>query len=214
MQSFIDAVLTNMSAGKNKSAQMASLVQQMEHANVLNRIAMVYVKLNNDRALAKKANKQPALKPEQLFNFLQQLMNQICWAGRRLARSQDMAEAQNQAVGIDFSQDVAAELNVNPMSSQELADTVEQDHFCLSNVHAYLAAKMSYLEDLPMLAVFQELDQITLEDGSTEWKVSAEASTFAEAVAFMDMAVERLAAEQDEQVSKEVATIDFGTLAA
>ncbi len=221
MNSFIDAIITHMSNARvkksgepTKTALIAQRVQEQQHPNVLNRIAMTYVSLSHDRALAKAANQQPTLKPEHLVSFVQNAANQVCWAARRYARSQELQEADDQANGLDFSQDVAAQLNVEPMSARELADAVEQDAFCLGNVYLYLAGKMSYLEDLPEFSLFQESGPV-IDEGTgevIEWLVTATADTLDGARSLMDMAVERLNTEQIAKDGEEAQTADFGAL--
>jgi hypothetical protein len=215
MKSFIDAVITDMGTKKGVSnATIARVIQNMGHKDIGNRIALAYVKLNNDRTTAKRANQTVAVKPEQLLSFVQQVMNQICWSARRLVVEQlktERSEAAGlQAAGIDFSERTAEEVDVESVSTNLISEVVADDHFFLSNVHAWLAAQMSYLDDIQPLEVFvnqqQEIDEHT---GEIQWVVTDRASSFDEAMGIMEHAIDTLKEEDSAKVGDQAMNLDF-----
>jgi hypothetical protein len=128
MTSFTDRTITEMSAGKSAMAGVASLVQKQQHKNVLNRIAMTYVALQNDRNAARAANLQPKLKPELLFSFIQQVCNKNCWNARRLLRAYELESAATEASTAQFGvqQDDRPDSNA-PMIGVNPAERAEDE---------------------------------------------------------------------------------------
>lgn len=207
--SFIDSTITDMAQGHSSYNTVAQTIQAMDHKSVLNRIALAWVKLGNDRQLARRANQQPKVKPEVMLSFLQQLMNQICWAGRRLMIAQQQVEAEDQAMGVDFSQDIAAQLGVECVASEHIAEVVDEDFRCLLNVHTWLAAKMEYLEDIESFYCYADRQQ----DEEGNWQMLHHADRFDDALSIMEQAIQALQ-EADARVSHaEAGGIDF-TLSA
>lgn len=210
VQSFIDATVTDMAEKSNKLAAIAREVQKQQHDNVANRIAMAYVSLSNKRRLASRTGNEVRVKPELMLNFLQSLMNGICWNARRLKQAQLEHETQQQAVGVDFSADVAAELHVETVATDNIGEVVEYDHFVLSNVQTWLASKMSYLTEIEELHLFADHDY---DEEADEWVLRASAATFAEAEALMENLVLELAEAEEVKSGTEAAALDFGNVA-
>ena len=231
-QSFIDAVLTNMSSSKTQFGKIAALVQKKPHSSACNRIAMAYVQLQNDRAQARTAGNVIAMagidsgeradaglarnpviiKPELLFNFLQNVQNSICWSARRLMRQQETVEAGEQANGLDFSQDLAEQLGVEGTPTDKLGEIVANDLFVLGNLQSWLLTKMNYLtevEELRMFADFRPPEE-GLEVGTGNWELRHEAATWEEALSIMDVLVDELNVAENLKTGAEASSIDFG----
>lgn len=210
VKSFIDATVTEMADKSNKLAVIAREVQKQKHENVANRIAMAYVSLSNKRRLASRTGNEVHVKPELMLNFLQSLMNAICWNARRLKQAQLQHETEQQAVGVDFSEDIAAELQVEGVATDNIGEVVEHDHFVLNNVQTWLASKMSYLTEIEELHLFA--DHI-FDEENEEWVLRASAATFAEAEAIMEDLVTELAEAEELKTGTEAAVLDFGSVA-
>jgi hypothetical protein len=205
-QSFIDSTITAMSEKSNKFALIARTIQAQDHAEVANRIALAYIRLNNDRKDAKRANTEPPVKPEQLFSFVQALMNQCCWAARRVAFAQLEQEAEDQANGVDFSEAIADEAGVSGIRTEDLGKLIDDDFFVLGNVQSWLAGRMNYLTEIEQLYLFADHKM----DDTEQWVLEDSADSFEQALALMDTLLAAMQEEEAVATSEEAQTIDFG----
>ena len=207
--SFIESTLSVMGQKKNSMGALALLVESQAHKSVLNRIAMTYASLQSERAAASRAGASVRFKPEQLFSFIQQVLNQSCWAARRLQRSLDNAASTEKASSINFSHRVESGVEDENMSidvAQDIEGTITEDFFLLGNVYSWLSSQMSYLVDLEELAMFR--DQGPDADGT--WVTTDSAMTWADAQRCMDEAMTKLKEDEAAKAFGAASTVNFG----
>ena len=207
---FIDSTITAMSEKSNKFALIARTIQSQDHASAANRIALAYIQLDTDRRAAKRANLEPAVKPEQMFSFLQALMNQCCWAARRVLFAQNVADSALQASGIDFSEAIADDAGVSGTKSEDINTLIEEDFFVLNNVQSWLAGRMNYLTEIDDLAVFADREV----NDNNEWVLKHSALSFDEALPIMDMMLDDMREQEAVVVHDQAASTDFGDSSA
>lgn len=213
--SFVNAAITNCSNGKSTFAKLTAMVERRDEPHFCNRIGGAWAELvterNQLRALDMEDNgtraKDMPIKPEQFLSLCQFLMNQACWSARRYIRARQ-ANADQEALkgitGIDFSQDVAADLGIEPLSIDEITQTLDEDFSAMLKLHSIMATKMNYLPNIEDLHMYAEREQ----EGEI-WRVTATADDFYDAQVLMDEAQTRMAERQDAELAGEMATTDF-----
>lgn len=165
--SFLDKALTDMSENDSRNAKIASMVQNQNHENPANRIALTF----NDLVEERKTNRIAAVrlgiapnvmdvKPEHVLSFVQQLMNKCCWNGRKVANTNKDADSAN---GLDFSQAVAEqEANLESNAVQDVRATIHDDFNVLNELHSWLCGKCNYMTDLDPLFLFAQKKEVDL----------------------------------------------------
>lgn len=158
---FIDTVITNMSSGTKRNAVIAKLVDANDAPLAANRIANVMLDLAEKRQAARIDSVRSGVpapemteKPEHILSFVQQVMNNCCWAARRVANS---GKKRDMANGLDFSQSVAEQ--AGNIASAALADvevTLMDDFQILNELHSWMCSEMNYMTDLDPLFLFAE----------------------------------------------------------
>ena len=206
----IESVVVNMSEKQNMNGDVARAVLKQDHKNVANQIALTYLQFNRERIDAARAEKQtgvrgndPIAKPEFMLSFIQAVMNNICWGARRLHIANS---AEDFANGIDFSQDVADELNID--NTAHLAELVDEDFMTLNNLHTWLAGQMDYLNDIQPLFHFSQSEKI-----DDEWVTTHQCTSFDDAFTVMTEIVESLDSVNVEKQQAEASAIDFSVAA-
>lgn len=233
-QSYIDAAITKMTTSKGNQGAIASMIQNVDHGDPANRIAITFIQLQQQRLASLNAKKvaedsgesiaipeEPIAKPEQLLSFVQSLMNNICWAYRRASQSVLTAEVEEQAWGLDFSEEIADEVGMTEdRDTKYLELQVDDDYAKLNAVHTWLGGKMNYLTDIQPLYYFQQselqpaLDERGRPIGTIEVYVTTVAATdLHEATNAMRDIVLRLAEEQPEKELTDAASMDFSSAA-
>jgi|SaaInlV_100m_DNA_5_1039725.scaffolds.fasta_scaffold24322_2 hypothetical protein len=171
MQTFLNSVVESMESRKTTDGTIAKYINKVaDHDDVANRIAIARHQLATERSrnmeMAKLGAETAELpfKPEVLLSFTQRVMNQACWAARRVLRS---GQAEDMGTGIDFSQDVAEQAAGLESAARELVECTLMDDFqTLNNLHNFLQSKMSYLDNVEPLFLFAE--SVKVEDGVYE----------------------------------------------
>lgn len=187
--SFIDSAITSISEGSSRFAGLAKFVQQIEHDEPANRIALTAVALGYRRTEAKKAgNEYEGYKPEQLLSFVQNVMNKVVWQARRVNMSQNEQDEQEIVNGIDFTQDLCDEYNLDRWESEHIKPLVDDDFATLTSVQSWLAARFNYLDSIDPLYYFQDLARH--DDGT--WYVRATADNYDDAMLVCQDIVENL----------------------
>jgi hypothetical protein len=158
---FIDTVITNMSSSKNRNGAIAKLVDANDAPLAANRIANVMIDLDEKRQASRleavrAGTPIPEMteKPEHMLSFVQQVMNNCCWAARKVANS---GKQRDMANGLDFSQSVAEQ--AGNIASAALADvevTLMDDFQILNELHSWMCSEMNYMTDLDPLFLFAE----------------------------------------------------------
>jgi len=210
--SFIAEAISKLAEqGSSSTGKAARVVEAQDHKNPANRIALAYLKLSRERLEAIKAEKQtgvrgtdPAVKPELMLSFVQNVMNQVCWNARRLVVANS---AEDFANGIDFSQDVAEQTGVSS-NTDNISQFVDDDFMTLNNVQTWLGAQMSYLDDIQPLFHFAQSEEI---DG--EWVQTRQCTSFYDAQCAMAEIIESLDDKNVIKQRKEAASIDFSAAA-
>lgn len=204
--SFIDSAITHISGSTSRFAGLASIVQQQDHDNPANRIALACIALQYRREEAKKANNEyNGYKPEQLLSFCQNVMNRVIWQSRKLSMLQTEEDEKEIVNGIDFCQDLADEYNIERIETEHIKPIVDEDYATLLSVQSWLGARMSYLDSIEPLYYFQQLEK--LEDGT--WQVAASADNYDEAQMICNDIVERLDERSAADEYQRVANMSF-----
>lgn len=204
--SFIDAAITEISGGTSRFAPLAATIQQQDHEQPANRIALTYIFLQYRRSEDKKAGLEySGIKPETLLSFVQNLMNKVCWQSRKMAMSQTEEDEKDIVNGIDFTQDLADELNLDRFEAEHIKPLVDDDYATLSGVHSFLAAKMNYLQHIDPLYYYQDLAR----DDNGEWYVKATADNYDEAMDIIEDVIARLDEQSAADDYQKVANMVF-----
>jgi len=213
--SFVNAAITSNSSKKSTYGKVTVLIEERNEAHFANRIGGAWAALvtsrSNLRILDLEDNgsrvKDMPIKPEMFLSLCQFLLNQACWAARRYIRAkQENAdqEAIRGITGVDFSQDVAADLGVEPMDIAGIIQTLDSDFMAMLRLHSVLASKMNYLNDIEDLHMYVDREQ----EGEI-WRVVDVADTFEDATAIMDEVLSKMNERQDKELVTDMATTDF-----
>lgn len=204
--SFIDAAITEISGGTSRFAPLAALIQQQDHEEAANRIALTYIFLQYRRTEDKKAGiEYSGIKPETLLSFVQNLMNKVCWQSRKMALSQTEEDEKDIVNGIDFTQDLADELNIDRFEAEHIKPLVDDDYAILTGVQSFLAAKMNYLDNIVPLYYYQDLAR----DDNGEWYVRATADAYDDAMDIIEDVIARLDEQSAADEYQKVANMSF-----
>lgn len=209
--SFIADAVAKIADGRNMNGDAAREVLKQDHKNPANQIALCYLNLQRQRLEAAREEKDtgvrgndPIVKPEFMLSFVQSLMNQICWNGRRLYLSNN---AEDFANGIDFSQDVAEQVGVS-VDNGHISELIDDDFMTLNNLHTWLAGQMSYLTNIEPLFHFAQSEKV-----DDAWVVTHQCTSFDDAMVVMTEIVEQLDVNATVKQREEAATIDFSAAA-
>lgn len=230
-QSYIDATLTKMiSSKRGNEGVIANLIQNVDHDLPATRIAITFEQLKAQRKAFRKAQQiaeesgeaiaipeEPPAKPEVFLSFVQNLMNNICWAHRRALQAVTSAEREEQAWGLDFSQDVAEQVGIeDDRATEALVLQVNDDYATLNALHTYLGSGMTYLSDIKPLYYFHKselqpaLDNKGKPMGTVEVYVDTVTATdIDDAMHAMNDIVAKLQDEEPEKAIAAAAAMDF-----
>ena len=215
LPSFINAAITDSQNKQTSYAKVSALVEERNEEHFCNRIGGAWASLiadrNQLRILDLEANttlvKDMAIKPEMFLSFCQYLMNQSCWAARRYIQAQQANADQEKLhgiTGIDFSQDVAEDLGIEPMDISAISATIEEDFMAMLKLYSVMSTQMNYLSDIEDLHVFADRAQ----EGEV-WKVLATADEFDDALVIMTDVLTRMNERADAELTKNMTTMDF-----
>jgi len=213
--SFVDAAITNTCQGKSSYAKGAALVEARNELHFANRIGGAWAALSNERKALQAVDmedngtraKNMPIKPESFLSLCQYLMNQSCWAARRYIKAQDenaKQEAVNGITGIDFSQDIAADLGFEPMNIEGIKEALDSDYRTMLKLHSVLAKHMNYLPMIDDLYLYAEKEQ----EGEN-WRITATAMDFEEALPIMAEVQVKMKERDAASIVKEMAETDF-----
>ena len=204
--SFIDAAITEISGGSSRFAPLAALIQQQDNECPAKRIAYTHIFLDCRRTEDKKAGLEYAgIKPETLLSFTQNLMNKVCWMSRKMAISQTEEDRKDIVNGIDFTQDLADEFNLDRFEAEHIKPLVDDDYATIMAVNSWLAKEMNYLNDIQPLYYYQDLAR----DDSGEWYVNATADNYDEAMSIIENVIARLDEQTAADRYQQVANMSF-----
>jgi hypothetical protein len=230
-QSYIDATITKMiSSKRGNEGVIANLIQNVDHDLPATRIGIKFEELKaqrnamlNAKRIAEQSGEaiaipeEPPAKPENLLSFVQSLMNNICWAHRKALQAVTSAEREEQAWGLDFSQDIAEQVGIEDNRATEaLALQIDDDYATLNALHTWLGSGMSYLSDIKPLYYFHQselqpaLDANGKPIGTVEVYVDTITATdIDEAMNAMNDIVSKLQDEAPEKAIAAAAAMDF-----
>jgi len=165
VSSFIDQVVTNASDKTNRNGQIAKLIQKADAEHVANRIAIVWDNLSKERKRRSVEAVQTGIKakemlekPEHILSFVQQMMNNSCWAARTVINSGKGTDLAN---GLDFSQSVAEQAGqFESARISDVEETLMHDFAVLNELHSWLCSEMNYMTDLDPLFLYAEKAEI------------------------------------------------------
>lgn len=214
--SLVDAALTAMAGKTNVFATIATMVQQRPEEHFANQIGGVCLELMNERKRLREMDvadnttlvRDMKLKPESILGFTQSLMNQTCWAARRYKIALEQAaaeEALRGITGIDFSQDVADDMGIDPIDTAELELALTEDYFALAGLYSKISTHMSYLNHIDDFYLFADKRQ---EDGK-QWRIEDFAETFDEALDLMEKVRVRMDEQKDVELAHDLTRTDF-----
>ena len=158
---YIDTIITNMSSNKNRNGAIAKLVDANDAPLAANRVANVMLDLAEKRQTARIEAVRSGVpapemteKPEHMLSFVQQVMNNCCWAARKVANS---GKKRDMANGLDFSQSVAEQAgNIASAALKDVEVTLMDDFQILNELHSWMCSEMNYMADLDPLFLFAE----------------------------------------------------------
>ena len=211
VKSFIDQVVTNATDSKGRNARIANLVQAQDAAHIANRIALTFVELNVERKTRRveavrsgQQQKDMLEKPEHLLSFVQSMMNNSCWAARKVINSGLQVDLAN---GLDFSQDVAAQAaNLESSAVSEVESTLMEDFSVLNELHSWLCSEMNYMTDLDPLFLYAEKQEVEPE----QWELVHMCMDLPHVLSVLEDKVAELAEESEGKVVQFAATHEFG----
>lgn len=215
INSFIEAAITRVSAQNSSFGAAALLVEDRNDPHWSNRIAGAWAGLIAERNQLRVLDLEDAgtrvkdmpVKPEVFLSLCQNLLNQSCWAARQYIRAYNqnqIEETLHGVNGLDFSQDVADELGIEPINVTEIEEVLLTDLAIMENVHSFLSTHMNYLQDIDDLHLFVERQQ----EGEV-WRITAVADNFSDAEDLMDAAVVRMSERADAELTSDALTTDF-----
>ena len=210
--SLLDAAITKLSEGQNSTATMARMVQDQDHANAPNRIAMAWQKAARDRNDARRSgNVYSGPKPEAfLLSLPQKIQNQVCWSVGTLKARQVDEDVANQIYGMDFSQDVHDQIGDTDHTKPENFDQIITDTYhVLLMVQTYLGSQMDYIDAYDTIRYYAQ--QTQNDDG--EWVNDLVADNWSEAQDCLATAKERMEERKEAAQVHEIESIDFGMTA-
>jgi len=166
ISSFIDTVVTKADSKQGKrDGIIAGMVQRQDAEHVANRIALTFIALRDERKLRRIDSVRRGVpieimseKPEHMLSFVQNMMNNCCWAARTVIRS---GQAEEQANGIDFSQSVAEQAGLlETACMHNCEDTLMDDWAILNELHTWLCGQMNYMTNLDPLFLYSEKTEV------------------------------------------------------
>ena len=213
--SFVDGAITANSIKKSAFGKATALVEKRNEDHFANRIGGAWATLisehNQLRIMDQEDNgtrvRDMPVKPEMFLSLCQFLMNQACWAARRYIRAEEQTQIEEKirgVTGIDFSQDVAEEVGIEPMDLTEIEETLDEDFKAMLHLHSYMASTMNYLSNIEDLHLYADREQ----EGEV-WRVTATADTFEEARILMDGVVTKMRDREDKALTETMSTTDF-----
>ena len=221
--SLIDSAITEITEGSGKFTSIAKAVQRANGDNPLTRIANTLgscrTEMRRLSALDESDNgsrvKQSNLKPGQMLGFIQSVMHKVCWQARRLHVANLQALEGEQANGIDFTQDIAEQVDVQPMTNEELSLSVSTDFTYLLNVHTWCAGRLGFsdVNDLYVYVIRRPIPEQELapecKDMAPKYEIVESAMCFEEALPIMTKVIEQLRLEDEEKEVEEANNVDF-----
>ena len=210
--SFIDPTITAIESHKGSNGRIAKVISKADHDDPLNRIAITFTNLSNERNRRRIESVRTGVpaaelefKPERLLSFCQALMNQCCWSARRVAMS---GKREDFANGIDFSQDVAEQAgNIESACFKDVEVTLMDDFQALNNLHSWLSKECNYLNQLEPLYLYAESKQQLLEGNDSdhetpeqfEWVQTFMSMNMDEVFTHMEKFIETLEEKREEE---------------
>jgi hypothetical protein len=210
---FIDTVITNMSSNKNRNGTIAQLVDAVDKPLAANRIAVVWDNLVKQRKAAnleavRSGVPAPEMteKPEHILSFVQQVMNNSCWAARRVVNSGKQTDLAN---GLDFSQSVAEQAgNIESARIQDVEVTLMDDFSILNELHSWLCGRMNYMSDLDPLFLFAE--KVCIDEEQQIYEHAHMCMEFNDVLAVLDEKSIELQESAETEQADYAATHEFG----
>jgi hypothetical protein len=219
--SFIDTTITAMESHKGSNGAIAKYLNAINHESPLNRIAIAFTQLNNQRKNDRLETLRSGVpvesvlvcKPERLLSFCQNIMNQCCWAALRVSKA---GKKEDLANGLDFSQDVAEQAgNIASSSAKDIKVTLDDDWNGLSRVQGWMAEQYSYLTEIEPVYMYSESEQRLIENSvSTEYVVVFQSMEMDDIFTYLNDKAEQLAADSDAAKTEEATSTDFTAKAA
>jgi len=208
-QTFLPAALDSFISTKGKintNSKIAALAQAQPHGEVANQVFMAFVSTRNTAAPLRRAGQQHlvALNPEAFLNFIEALMNKVCWHARRLMRAQDSSISLEEAGEIRFG--AKAGPSVTPDWSELTSDDLDvvagsdpravltDDYRVLADLYNAVKKELSYIDDVHgILPMYTDRGPDPADKSEKPvWIVHAEAYNFDDALSLMKGIIETL----------------------
>jgi len=213
--SFVNAAITANSVKKSSFGKATALIEARNEEHFTNRIGGAWAALiahrNNLRVQDETENttlvRDMPIKPEMFLSLCQYLLNQACWGARRYIRADEQTqieEAVRGVTGIDFSEDIADEVGIEPMDITLLEETLAEDYICMLRLHSYMSGKMNYLQNIEDLYLYANREQ----EGEI-WRITDTANTFDEAREIMDEVIVKMREREEKQLVEDASSTDF-----
>lgn len=208
--SYILPSVQAVSSYKNQYGLIASYALRIQEENpswqLLNCIAVAH-----DRTIIAATDHKfnggeaPVAPPIAYLDFCQVIMNKVCGLARKDMRGKRTEDFGN---GIDFTQELTDQLGFS-VDHDKIGTLVDEDFFCLNNLHSYIAQGMDYLTDVDSLRYHAE--SVVLKDGT--WVKENIADSFDDAVTIINEKAAAYAETQAQLRQGDSATVDFSAKA-
>jgi len=176
----------------------------------------------NNRESLKHLNTDVKFKPKfydiAYHNYVQLLMDALCWKARRLAKARvsdaDVALANNidfsvtsspLGNGLDFTEDAADEIGIDASNQRTIKADLMQCYLELTLVQAAIGQKMPYANDLDTLHLYAAQTV----DSEGNWYVPVKINDYNEMMSHLDDVVQEL---QEQELAREINPSDANTI--
>ena len=208
--SYTQSSVNAISTYKNQYGLIASFALRIQKENpdwaLLNCIAVAHDRTVQQATDHKFNDGEPPVAPPIAFlDFVQTVMNKVCGLARADMRGKRTEDFGN---GIDFSSDITDQIGFS-VDSTKIVGLVDDDFFCLNNLHHYIAQGMDYLTDIEPLHYHAE----SVKRDDDTWVKANIADSFDDAVTIINNKALAYAEEQAKLRQGESATIDFSARA-
>ena len=178
---------------KNTSKwQATKLISQMQDTHecpIPNAIVATFFDQNR-----KQLKKKNTVHSFVVLGLVQDIMNKVCWIARSYDKRVQDAQKVADAIGKDYSQDAAEEMDIDDTDRFDPASIVDSDYQILLAVQSDIVSTMDNV-DWQMLSYFAQSEPNP--DGSGKWITTVQALDYNHALSAMELVVEKLSEEQE-----------------
>ena len=204
--SYIKSAVSANSGYNNQYGLIGQYVERIQSENpswaLLNCIAVAHTRTITQATEHKfRDGDAPVAQPIAFLDFVQNIMNKVSGLARQDMNGKRREDFGN---GIDFSQELTDELGFS-VDHDKIADLVNDDFFCLNNLHCFIGQQMDYLTDIAPLHYYAE--SVKQADGT--WIKDHVAESFDEAISMINDKAEAYVESLNAEKESDTVAIDF-----